>query len=89
MFAHAHLLHCQGLRLYYNNQCKEIVLPLIALFDFMGYRLLAISLLPISTDTLVYGSADGGRTMKSESEVLNNALREIALRSYIKAHVVR
>lgn len=31
----------------------------MCLLDFQGYRLIAISLLPIGKGTLVYGSSDG------------------------------
>lgn len=30
------------------------------LIDFMGYRLQALSVLPIDRGTIIYGSADGG-----------------------------
>lgn len=53
----------------------------------MGYRLLAVSLLPISSETLVYGSADGGRTMRAENQLLNQALQDIARISFIKPHL--
>jgi hypothetical protein len=34
--------------------------PLMAVIDYRGFRLLAVSILPISKDTLVYGSSDAG-----------------------------
>lgn len=37
-----------------------LLTPLLALVDLKGFRLIAISLLPISAETLIYGSADGG-----------------------------
>ena len=39
--------------------------PLLALITYKGYRLVAMSLLPIRKSTLVYGSADGGRHVLS------------------------
>jgi len=38
--------------------------PLVALLDWWGYRLICYSELPIGPHTLVYGSADGGKTGK-------------------------
>jgi hypothetical protein len=36
--------------------------PLVALLDWWGYRLMCYSMLPITAETLAYGSADGGNT---------------------------
>ena len=36
-----------------------------ALIDFRGFRLLAMSRVPVKSTTLVLGSDDGGRTMKN------------------------
>jgi hypothetical protein len=43
--------------------------PLLALIDWRGYRLIATSALPISEDTIVYGSCDGGNSVHKKSEV--------------------
>ena len=40
----------------------EFAVPFMCLIDFKGFRLIASSKLPINNSTLVYGSADGGRT---------------------------
>jgi hypothetical protein len=47
------------------NECRVegLYTPLVCLIDYLGFRLIAISTLPIGSDTLVYGSADGGRTV--------------------------
>ncbi len=37
--------------------------PLMALIDHRGFRLVALALLPIGKDTLVLGSNDGGTTV--------------------------
>ena len=34
--------------------------PLMALVDYLGFRLTAMSLLPVGSDTLVYGTMDAG-----------------------------
>ena len=38
----------------------------MALVDYLGFRLIAISLLPINKSTLVYGSNDGGNTIHND-----------------------
>ncbi len=43
--------------------------PLMALINIYGYRVVCVSKLPISGQTLVYGSADGGITIKEDEEV--------------------
>jgi hypothetical protein len=40
----------------------EIHLPLMCLIDYLGFRLVAMFLLPISKDTLKVGSDDAGMT---------------------------
>lgn len=43
-----------------------VTIPLIAMIDYRGYRLLAMSILPIDSQrTLRYGSEDGGKTVVS------------------------
>ncbi len=44
-------------------EIKGLHLPLVAIIDFRGFRLIASSWLPISKETLVYGSSDGGITI--------------------------
>lgn len=45
--------------------------PLICLIDYLGFRLIALSLLPINGATLVYGSDNAGHTVSSEDEAGN------------------
>lgn len=40
----------------------------MALVDYMGFRLQALSLLPIKRDTIIYGSADGGMTVYNNNK---------------------
>lgn len=40
-------------------------LPLMAIIDYRGFRLLAESIMPISKSTLVYGTHDAGRSMRN------------------------
>ncbi len=52
----------QGLLAAANCAGPDLVMPLIALVDYKGFRLIAMSLLPITRESLVLGSADGGIT---------------------------
>ena len=49
----------------------EVSLPLMALVDYRGYRVIATCLLPVSPSTLIYGSADGGMTAYAKNEEFN------------------
>jgi Clustered mitochondria/Ras family/Translation initiation factor eIF3 subunit 135 len=53
----------------YATRCPTLSFPLMAIFDFLGSRLIAMSLLPISKETLRYGTADGGRTVHVDDGV--------------------
>jgi hypothetical protein len=48
----------------------------MALIDFLGVRLIAMSLLPITPNTLVYGTSDAGRTVRNEDEQLSNLIAD-------------
>jgi len=37
----------------------DLCLPLMCLIDYLGFRLVAMSTLPISRQSIVYGSSDG------------------------------
>jgi hypothetical protein len=41
-----------------------MALPLMTLIDYRGYRIIATTLLPISSNTLKYGSEDAGGIVK-------------------------
>jgi hypothetical protein len=56
-------LELKGLMRYYGISGLHV--PLMAVIDYRGYRLVAESILPINAQTIVYGSADGGKTLFS------------------------
>lgn len=56
--------------------------------DHLGYRLLAMTLLPIDHDTLVYGSPDGGKTVTCSDRELPGVVDEVAQQLHLKEHVV-
>ena len=49
--------------------CKieDLYFPLLAIIDYRGFRLVAISTLPINKSTIQYGSPDGGITVYNEN----------------------
>jgi hypothetical protein len=51
--------------------------PLLALIDYRGFRLTALSLLPIHKDSIKYGSSDAGITVHAEDTKLNQIMLEV------------
>eukprot|EP01105_Mastigella_eilhardi_P012347 TRINITY_DN2830_c0_g1_i6.p1 TRINITY_DN2830_c0_g1~~TRINITY_DN2830_c0_g1_i6.p1 ORF type:complete len:1280 (+),score=238.73 TRINITY_DN2830_c0_g1_i6:32-3841(+) len=46
-----------------NQEVPGISLPLMALIDYRGFRLIAMTVLPIDKNTLILGSRDAGRKL--------------------------
>lgn len=59
----------------------------VSVVDYLGYRLIATSKVPISKDTLVIGSNNGGVTIESNNDKLNEILKEAAAILGIKPHL--
>ena len=72
-----HELRC--LMELYNVLVPNVRLPLFCLIDFRGYRLSAISLLPINESTIVYGSCNAGLTIHDSSTEMNEAMDEVGV----------
>ena len=62
-------------------------LPMMALVDYRGFRVVGMTLLPINASTLVFGSTDGGRTLRTNT-VLEEKLARIAAKLNVKSHLV-
>lgn len=68
---------------------RDICFPLMAIVDYMGFRLLATTVLPInSTTTLIYGSADGGLTVRNSDPSFTTFIANSATKLNLKPHVV-
>jgi hypothetical protein len=65
-----------------------LCLPLTLLVDYGGYRVVASCLLPISASTLVYGSADAGRTVHLDDATAAALMAAAGAALNIKPHVV-
>ena len=50
----------KGLMAYSSLRLKHLHLPLIALVDYRGFRVVAICVLPINQHTIIYGTNDAG-----------------------------
>eukprot|EP01127_Copromyxa_protea_P008596 TRINITY_DN1971_c0_g5_i1.p1 TRINITY_DN1971_c0_g5~~TRINITY_DN1971_c0_g5_i1.p1 ORF type:complete len:2199 (-),score=380.29 TRINITY_DN1971_c0_g5_i1:100-6696(-) len=62
--------------------------PLLVLIDWHGYRMIALSLIPIGHNTLKYGSSDSGLTVHSENEELNEQMKLAGQELHLAGHHV-
>lgn len=69
-------------------QVPNLSFPLMALIDYCGYRLIAVSTLPINKDTIVYGSADAGRTVHNDDAVVAEAMKKLGEHLNLREHLV-
>jgi tetratricopeptide (TPR) repeat protein len=76
----------QGLISMFSCDEPGLCMPLMALVDYKGFRLIALSTLPIANSTLIYGTNDGGRTIHAGDDVLNQHLDVIAKQINVKPH---
>jgi hypothetical protein len=70
-------------------ELNHTIIPAMqTLVDFKGCRVVALPLLPISKDTLVYGSCDGGHTVHDKDDTVRKAMGIAAKRLHLAAHRV-
>lgn len=86
MKAAAHEL--QGIKAFAETDIHGLFVPLSLLIDYCGYRLVASVRLPISQQTLIYGSSDGGTTIHQKDPIFNRMMEEAASHLNIKQHEV-
>ncbi|GAM25978.1 hypothetical protein SAMD00019534_091530 [Acytostelium subglobosum LB1] len=81
----------RGLSYFFQNVMDhdfgQINVPLMCLIDSYGYRLIAISVLPIKKDTLIYGSSDGGNTMHNDVDEVNEMMEKVCKKMNLKGHL--
>eukprot|EP01088_Endostelium_zonatum_P013026 TRINITY_DN2737_c0_g1_i2.p1 TRINITY_DN2737_c0_g1~~TRINITY_DN2737_c0_g1_i2.p1 ORF type:complete len:1264 (+),score=298.63 TRINITY_DN2737_c0_g1_i2:79-3870(+) len=61
--------------------------PLMAMIDYLGYRVVVISKLPVTKNTLRYGSADAGKHIKND-EIIGRWMKQAARTLNIKPHSI-
>lgn len=79
----------KSLMSYYNCSIPGLSFPLMVLIDFRGFRLVAMSLLPISSKTLVYGSQEAGLRhpkILSCNETLYDLMKKAAKMLNLRGH---
>lgn len=61
----------------------------MALVNYLGWRVIVMCLLPINRSTLVYGSADGAKTIINSSTTMNEIMEVIGTKLNLKRHLVK
>lgn len=70
----------KGLSAVHDTGIRDIHLPLICLIDYRGFRVVAMSLLPINGEkTIIYGSPNAGRTIFTTDERFNALVKKVRL----------
>jgi hypothetical protein len=76
---------------HYYDYFEEINHPIIptmqTIVDFMGFRVVALPILPISKETLVYGSCDAGKSVMMDNKV-SELMSMAAFELHLAAHKV-
>ncbi|MDP2438905.1 MAG: hypothetical protein Q8P67_24430, partial [archaeon] len=78
----------RALQVLIDANIPGLSLPLSCGVDWLGRRLFCQALLPLSTDTLAYGSADGGMTVFDSSPAFQSLAMNIATRLNLAPHLV-
>ncbi|KYQ92909.1 hypothetical protein DLAC_05501 [Tieghemostelium lacteum] len=78
-----------GCTSFLNVGVKGLHVPLMAYIDYRGFRLVAMSLLPISKKSLVYGSSDAGQTVHTSNTLFNHLFASSAKIVNLKSHLVQ
>jgi len=68
---------------------KDLHFPLVSLVTYLGYRLIAVSIVPVGRDTLVYGSDNQGKVVHASEPKVNELMRQVGLALNLRGHRVR
>lgn len=77
----------KGLLSYMGCDLPDVNFPLMALLDYRGFRLVAMSKLPLGDDTLIYGSKDAGKTVHVDEELFNRRMRYCGKKLHLAKHL--
>ena len=72
---------------FYSAAMNDINLPMMTLVDYRGFRLIAMSLLPIQGDSLIYGSKDAGLTVHASDPEFNGLMKKAGQELNLAPHL--
>lgn len=67
---------------------SKLRIPLMAVIDYCGRRLMATALLPLNEWEFVYGSRDAGTTVLAADQTVNGIMQEVGKKCNLMPHVV-
>eukprot|EP01118_Nematostelium_gracile_P013720 TRINITY_DN5214_c0_g1_i1.p1 TRINITY_DN5214_c0_g1~~TRINITY_DN5214_c0_g1_i1.p1 ORF type:complete len:601 (+),score=151.75 TRINITY_DN5214_c0_g1_i1:486-2288(+) len=76
----------KGINTLINLEIPNLCFPLFVVLDYRGFRVSAMSLLPIDKSSIIYGSPDGGLTYYYKNELLANKMETIGQLLNLKKH---
>lgn len=62
---------------------------MMSVIDYKGFRVIAISILPVGSQTLIYGSNNGGRSFHSQDVDVNDEMDDLGKSLNLQLHQVR
>jgi hypothetical protein len=74
--------------MYQSGISLNLNFPLMTVIDYRGYRVVAEALLPITKESIIYGSSDAGQTVHNDDIVFNDKMAQIAALLNLKGHMV-
>ncbi|PRP83038.1 hypothetical protein PROFUN_09893 [Planoprotostelium fungivorum] len=77
----------KGLEAHSCCYVEGLSYPMMTLVDYLGFRVIAMAILPIDQDTLVYGSGDAGMTVRAVDVEMNEKMKQVAQRLNLRGHV--
>ena len=69
-------------------QVPNLYFPPVVLVDYLGRRLIVLSILPISKASLVLGSSDAGATVHDSSPEMARMIQQVGEALNLKGHLV-
>ena len=66
---------------------RQVFFPLMTYVQYRGRAILCSSMLPLSKGSLIYGSADGGKTVLRSDAQFNELAEKIARTLNLRAHL--
>jgi len=76
----------KGLINVFNCHIPHLSLPLMALVDYRGFRVIAMSILPVDKDSIYYGSNDYGVNIHNKDPYLSDKVKSISTILNLKSH---
>jgi hypothetical protein len=78
----------KGLSAIIGCRIDHLHVPLMCVVNYLGFQLVAQTILPISRRTLIFGSSDGGRTIHGSDGQFIEMLQRLAMQLNLKPHAV-